>query len=295
MMLRTRLSVLVLLAVSLSHPAFGQGKTQTRLFLSADRARPGETVWAGLELKMAPNWHTYWRNSGDAGLATTIKWTLPPGVTAGDINWPLPEKSIVSSGDISLCTYIYEDDVVLLVPIKLDTRLSAGPVKLSAAIAWLECSDIGGCVPGTSIVSADLTVGNAAKPSFDAPLIELWRARVPQASPPPRATARWESSGPGDIRTVVIDFESAGASADFYPYEHQPADVEGTTEDLPAPPGHFRLRKVVRKYEGRWPEKLVGILVTKGGSGNLASMPGIPKADAVDIVIQSATRNSPLK
>src|ERR1035441_1693668 len=66
--------------------------TQARLILAADTARPGETIWAGVDLKMEPGWHTYWKNSGAAGLPTRIEWQLPPGVTAGDILWPLPEK-----------------------------------------------------------------------------------------------------------------------------------------------------------------------------------------------------------
>jgi hypothetical protein len=59
--------------------------------------------------------------------------------------------------------------------------------------------------------------------------------------------------------------------ADFYSYEHQPSDVQGATEKLPAPPGHLRLRKTIKKYEGPWPEQLVGILVGKSDSANPAS------------------------
>jgi len=81
---------------------FGGPATQTRLLLSAESAQPGETVWAGVELKMAPGWHTYWRNPGDAGLPTTMTWTLPPGVSAGEINWPIPEKTVTPAGDTPL-------------------------------------------------------------------------------------------------------------------------------------------------------------------------------------------------
>src|SRR5580698_11424529 len=64
--------------------------TQASLVLSDDTAKPGDTVWAGVDLKMDPGWHTYWKNSGDSGIPTQIKWQLPPGVTAGEIHWPLP-------------------------------------------------------------------------------------------------------------------------------------------------------------------------------------------------------------
>ena len=56
--------------------------TQVRLLLSAETARPGDTIYAGVDMKMEAGWHTYWKNAGDAGSPTKIEWTLPPGVTA---------------------------------------------------------------------------------------------------------------------------------------------------------------------------------------------------------------------
>src|SRR5207247_1894489 len=59
-------------------------KTDARLLLDHRTARPGDTVLAGVHLRMAPKWHTYWRYPGDSGAATKIAWTLPPGVIAGE-------------------------------------------------------------------------------------------------------------------------------------------------------------------------------------------------------------------
>ena len=42
----------------------------------------GKPVWVGLQLAHQPEWHTYWKNSGDSGLPTLLEWTLPAGVTA---------------------------------------------------------------------------------------------------------------------------------------------------------------------------------------------------------------------
>jgi len=49
-----------------------------------------ETVLAGVELKLDEGWHTYWKNPGDAGSPTKIEWQLPTGISAGEIQWPLP-------------------------------------------------------------------------------------------------------------------------------------------------------------------------------------------------------------
>jgi DsbC/DsbD-like thiol-disulfide interchange protein len=76
---------------------------------------PGQPVWVGLQIRHQPEWHTYWKNSGDSGLPTQLEWTLPPGVLAGDIAWPLPHK--ISLG--KLVNYGYEGTVLLPVPLTI--------------------------------------------------------------------------------------------------------------------------------------------------------------------------------
>ena len=214
--------------------AFGQPTTQTRLLLAAESAKPGETVWAGVELKMAPGWHTYWRYGGDAGIGipTTITWTLPPGFSAGEIHWPIPEKTVTPAGDTPLYTYGYEGTVVLLVPIKLAANLPPGPARLSAEAGWMECKDT--CNRYTAELSAGLTVGDADKPSANAALLESWHARLPEtnADAPPRVTGRWESAAQDSPRAVIISLNSGTGPFDFYPYENQGAEMQGATESL---------------------------------------------------------------
>src|SRR5580658_3321547 len=111
--------IALLLAVCLAWPALAAPKTRVHLVLSAETARAGDTVWAGLKMDMPPLWHVYWRNGGDAGIPATITWTLPDGVSTGPIHWPIPEKEIDKAGDVALVTYIYTHQVVLLTPIKL--------------------------------------------------------------------------------------------------------------------------------------------------------------------------------
>ena len=90
-----------------------QGKQLVRAELLADTTAivPGKSFTVGLLLRMAPGWHTYWKFSGDAGLPTELKWKLPPGWKIGDIQWPIPLKTI-DPGDIE--TYGYENEVLLM-------------------------------------------------------------------------------------------------------------------------------------------------------------------------------------
>ena len=63
-------SILILILFCLVALSARAAHTQATLVLSADTAKPGDTVWAGVHLKMDPEWHTYWKNSGEAGMPT---------------------------------------------------------------------------------------------------------------------------------------------------------------------------------------------------------------------------------
>jgi thiol:disulfide interchange protein DsbD len=69
----------------------------------------GQPLWLGLQITHQPEWHTYWMNPGDSGLPTVLEWTLPAGVTAGDIAWPTPKKIPIGN----LANYGYEGTVLL--------------------------------------------------------------------------------------------------------------------------------------------------------------------------------------
>jgi thiol:disulfide interchange protein len=124
--------------------------------LAPDGVAPGKQVWVGLQLAHQPDWHTYWKNSGDSGLPTQLEWTLPPGVLAGDIAWPLPKKIPIGH----LANYGYEGTVLLPVPLTItpDFKPSAIgnslPVKLKAS--WLVCRKE--CIPEDGEFSLDLPV-----------------------------------------------------------------------------------------------------------------------------------------
>jgi thiol:disulfide interchange protein DsbD len=252
--------IALLCAVCLACSASAAPKTSIRLILSAELARPGDTIWAGLKMEMPPTWHVYWRNGGDAGDPVKITWNLPPGVSAGPINWPIPQKEVDKIGDSSLVTYIYTRQVVLLTPIKLAGNLPPGPLTLKAAVHWMECSQE--CVMTEGEVDATLNVGPEAKPSVDSALLEQWRMTVPPGAEAGTATAHWQSSQvESNSRPVVIEWKGGAAPADFYPYADTNFSVDGMTETLPAPDGVIRLRKMVTKNDAAWPETMAGVLV----------------------------------
>lgn len=119
-------------------------QVRAELFAHApDGVEPGKTVWVGLQLQHQPHWHTYWKNPGDSGLPTTLQWTLPPGVRAGDIAWPTPQRLTVGN----LANYGYEGTVLLPVPLTIDSGWTAPSGSLDVALqaSWLVCRQE--CIP----------------------------------------------------------------------------------------------------------------------------------------------------
>jgi thiol:disulfide interchange protein DsbD len=258
-----------LLAGNFAHAAH----TQVQLILSADTAKPGDTIWAGVDLKMEPGWHTYWKNPGDAGMATEIKWQLPSGVTAGEIQWPLPKK--LPPAEVT--TYGYEDEVMLIVPLTIATNLPAGPIDLKANVSWLECKEV--CIPANQEVEAKLNIGSETKTSADATMIKEWKAKVPlKYFWGPSFRAQWEQLTNEDTRPLVIGYDPASAAAkkaaknitldsiDFFPDASDSFEVQAPTEIISAQLTDIRFRKFVKKFSGDWPTQISGVLILQTGN-----------------------------
>jgi thiol:disulfide interchange protein DsbD len=161
----------------------------------------GKTIWVGLQLMHQPQWHTYWKNAGDSGLPTTVQWTLPAGVTAGDIAWPTPRRIAIGS----LANFGYEDTVLLPVPLTVgkDFKPSAsGMLEIGLAANWLVCRQE--CIPqeGNFVLKVP-TKGSTAAQGAD---FEATRA----ASPLPH-TGKAEAKLSGETLTVSI----SGLPADW--------------------------------------------------------------------------------
>ena len=156
-----------------------QAHTQTDLIAETTAVTPAHPFWVAARMKMDPHWHTYWVNYGDTGEPTKIDWELPPGWTAGPIQWPTPQRLPIGN----LMNYGYEDTALLLVQLTPPANLPTGSsITVRAKITWLECADV--CVPGAGEVSLTLPV-TADAPTSDAqnkPLIDAAQAALPRPS-----------------------------------------------------------------------------------------------------------------
>ena len=231
-----------------------QGKQLVRgeLLADTDAVVPGKPFTVGLLLRMAPAWHTYWKFSGDAGLPTELKWKLPPGWKVGEIQWPVPLKTI-DPGDIQ--TYGYENEVLLMQEITPPVKLDSSSMKLTADASWLVCERI--CIPGGATLQLELPVSTNSQPA-NTELFGRYRRLLPQNWPGASvATADWSRLG-SDLRLkVTSETLTTHPAVDFFPLPEQSTVV-----------GHPRI-------ESRNKNEIVFRIPIESSEKNLSSMAGL--------------------
>ncbi|HVU27547.1 MAG TPA: protein-disulfide reductase DsbD domain-containing protein [Verrucomicrobiae bacterium] len=268
--------------------------TQVKLILSADVAKPGDTIWAGVDLKMEFGWHTYWKNPGAAGMATSIKWQLPAGVSAGEIQWPLPEKL----PPIEVTTYGYENEVMLLVPLTIASNLPPGTIDfdLKANVSWLECKDV--CIPQNQDVEAKLIVGNETKNSTNLATIDLWKKKVPLNTywlNSFNAQVHWLDSTNNDVRRLIINSSAiSNTNSDFFPFAYDNFEIQPDLQTRVDSSGAITLIKFVKKFAGDWPKAISGVLIVEKNSSRIGyEINGFPIDDQppTNFAIQNSVEN----
>ncbi len=188
----------VLLAAGLLGSAWAQGlpsavvsTPQLRAELVAHApqgVQAGQPVWVGLQLSHQPEWHTYWRNPGDSGLPTQIELDLPAGITAGDVQWPLPHK--LKAGNLT--NYGYDKTVLLAVPLTVSKEYkpkASQTLDLQVRANWLVCRLE--CIPQEGDFTLRIPVNSSYAPQAAA--FDSVQAQQPQVLPNIKATTSFDA------------------------------------------------------------------------------------------------------
>jgi len=194
-----------------SAPSAVVSTPQVRAELVADAPQglaAGQTIWLGLKITHQPHWHTYWKNPGDSGLPTTLAWTLPAGASAGEIEWPAPQRLPIGP----LMNYGYEGTLLLPVALTLPAGFAADALEVKLRAEWLVCKDV--CIPEggdfvLTLPAQAATTGHAA--AFDAA-----RAAAPRALPEARAVIEVKD-GALQVRIDGLPAAWQGQTLSFFP------------------------------------------------------------------------------
>src|SRR5204862_1627729 len=134
-------------------PYDGTQRAAVRLIAGAARHDGGTTIHrAGVEIRLAPGWKTYWRYPGDSGVPPRFDFAQSINVKSVTVRYPAPQR-LADDGGTSIG---YKHEVVF--PLDVVAQDAARPVTLSLAIEYAVCEKL--CVPADG--KAELTLTGTA-------------------------------------------------------------------------------------------------------------------------------------
>ena len=241
--------------------ATGRGLVTAKLVADVATVQPGRPFRLGVLFEMREGWHIYWKNPGNAGLATELALRAPKGFAVGELRWPVP-VTFRQPGDI--VGYGYEGEVLVWAEVTPPAAAAPGSrVVAEAAPSWLACRDR--CVQGNAALRLALPVRATAAPA-NARLFAAWAKRLPVAAADSALAA-----------TAVRRAAGQGAYVLALTWAQRPAGIEW----LPAPPENLDVDAVslrttgsetlvafrVRVLGGKAPSKLDSLIVYQGAGG----------------------------
>lgn len=103
---------------------------------------------AGLEVRLAPGWHSYWRMPGDAGLAPQMDWGGSENVRDVAVSYPVPRRFI----DLDMHSFGYEGQYMM--PLAVTVADAGRDARLVLDLNMMVCEKI--CVPQRLKAALDL-------------------------------------------------------------------------------------------------------------------------------------------
>ena len=196
------------------------------LVSSAATIAPGASFQTGLQFKLQNGWHVYWINAGDSGEPPSIQWQLPKDITAGPIQFPVPQRLPLGP----LMDFGYQNEVVFPMDMEVAPSLKAGaPVTLGAKVSWLVCREV--CLPGRATLALKLPTGKAPTVNHAGlALIQTWNNKLPK--PLPQGEGAMYSTKVEPFHLYVSTTHPA-AGAQFFPLDQNQIDNPAPQKVIP--------------------------------------------------------------
>ena len=273
------LSLLVAAAPAPTSTASGglyEGKSRVRATLVSDvtQVEPGGPFRLGVQFQMARGWHIYWKNPGEAGLASEVVWDAPR-VTTGPLTWPSPE--VHRSPDGSITSYGYGGEVVLFTAARAQPDVQP-PLTVVATVEVLVCEVQ--CIPARFELTRVLGVGPRQGDAAGAARLDAAAARVPRSPTSAGLRVSIRRTTPF-VPGQPFEGELTVERADGSPETLAPANtfvperlagiltVQGTAEG----PGKLRLWGKASPDPAPAPPHLAGVLALANGGALEVSAP----------------------
>lgn len=124
---------------------------------------------AGVQIRLDPGWHTYWRYPGDSGAPPNFDFSGSENVKAATVLWPAPQRFPDGAGGHSV-GYLGE----LILPLRIVPKDAAKPSSLRLKLDYDVCAAI--CIPARASLVLPLSGGIGANDN----MLRAAEARVPR-------------------------------------------------------------------------------------------------------------------
>jgi DsbC/DsbD-like thiol-disulfide interchange protein len=125
----------------------GDARSATRL-VSGSRLGGDNFLRAGVEIRLANGWKTYWRYPGDSGVPPVFDFSKSENIKSVSILWPAPHRFTDDGG----ATIGYKGDVMF--PVHVVAENPTRPATLRLALDYAICEKL--CIPARGQVMLEL-------------------------------------------------------------------------------------------------------------------------------------------
>lgn len=179
-------------------------KSAIRLIAGANKTDDA-ALRAGIEVKLQPGWHTYWRYPGDAGVPPRFDFSGSDNLKTAKVRYPAPRLFSDDSGH----SIGYIDSVIF--PVQVVPRQAGKPVTLRLKIEYAVCEKL--CIPAEGhvelLIAAGPSTNDAALAAAEA------QVPVPVSAADIELNARRVNDAPKPLVAVDLKMPSGGPATIF--------------------------------------------------------------------------------
>lgn len=180
----------------------GDSRSAARLVAGMTQTRDGKQIdRAGVEIRLAQGWKTYWRYPGDSGVPPHFDFSASENVKTVSVLWPAPQRFDDAEG----ATIGYKNNVVF--PVQIERKEPEHPVILRMTLGYAICERL--CIP----VEARAEVAIDGKTAGNEAVIAAAEASVPspQALRASAPLSIWNISRDAGAKPerVLVDVQAA--------------------------------------------------------------------------------------
>ena len=198
------LAVNLVVTVAVSRPALsgdasawdGDQRAAVRLIAGAQR---GTVRRAGIEIRLAPGWKTYWRYPGDSGIPPRFDFSHSKNVKSVTVRYPAPHRLTDESGT----SIGYKHGVVF--PLDIVPQNAAQPVMLAVKAHYAVCEKI--CIPAEGKAELNVT----GRPGVQDGWLKQNDALVPVAAQIGEGETLAVRSVTRENKRILVDVAAPGA------------------------------------------------------------------------------------